>query len=70
MASAPKGFARATLAALVAYAACIARAPAGAGEPALGEPSIEDTGVSKDRMPVHVEVQLSLDGKRWQTVRE
>jgi hypothetical protein len=32
--------------------------------------SRDRTGVSKDRMPIHVEVQLSLDGKRWKTVRE
>ncbi|MHC4250757.1 MAG: LamG-like jellyroll fold domain-containing protein [Planctomycetota bacterium] len=32
--------------------------------------SRDRTGVSRDRMPLHVEVQLSLDGQRWKTVRE
>jgi hypothetical protein len=32
--------------------------------------SRDRTGECTDRMPIHVEVQLSLDGKRWKTVRE
>lgn len=32
--------------------------------------SRDRTGVHRDRMPVHVEVRLSIDGRRWKTVRE